>query len=216
MLAEGSLYDRPPRWAVQGRMDFWTMCQRTVLWGGDYWEAVGVVAALRAGIDAAAIRRPIVDTVVTKERLAASHVGRSVNGQCANRTYPAVAGCWAQYQAADRRECTNFDSRFPLSPQTRDRPPKAFATRIAARVASACSQNLSTVHPAARSWKSVSLSRSRFASIFARHQLALAFGHVPCSGQPCQKHPSTNTATLARTNATSARRRVPGKVTSMR
>ena len=93
---------------------------------------------------------------------------------------------------------------------------KTPATRRAAAAASSCSQNLRTLHPASLSLRSVSLSRSRFASIFARHQLAFVFGHVPCSGQPCQKHPSTKTATLVRTNATSARRRVPGSVRSTR
>src|SRR5262245_19768966 len=86
----------------------------------------------------------------------------------------------------------------------------------AATAASSCAQNRRTVHPSALSFASVSRSRLRFPSILSRHQLALAFGHVPCSGQPCQKHPSTNTASLARLNATSARRRVPGSVTSTR
>ena len=43
------------------------------------------------------------------------------------------------------------------------------------------------------------------------HQSALFFGATPCRGQPCQKHPSTNTATFTRVNAMSiVRRRLPG------
>src|SRR5207247_820867 len=45
--------------------------------------------------------------------------------------------------------------------------------------------------------------------IFVRHQAALCLGHVPCSGQPCQKHPFTNTAILAAANRKSGRDRVP-------
>jgi len=33
---------------------------------GNYWEAVGVIAAMRAGIDPASVRRPLAETVVSK------------------------------------------------------------------------------------------------------------------------------------------------------
>lgn len=82
----------------------------------------------------------------------------------------------------------------------------ADATRRAATSASSCSQKRTTPHPAARSNVSVSASRDRFRSIFARHHSPFATGQEPCLGQPCQKHPSTNTATCSRGNTTSARR----------
>ena len=37
----------------------------------NYWEAVGVIAAMRAGIDPASVRRPLAETFVSK--FAASH-----------------------------------------------------------------------------------------------------------------------------------------------
>ena len=33
---------------------------------GNYWEAVGVIAAMRAGIDPASVRRPLAETMVSK------------------------------------------------------------------------------------------------------------------------------------------------------
>src|SRR5690606_40133745 len=57
----------------------------------------------------------------------------------------------------------------------------------------------------------VSSSRARFRANLAAQYLALVFGSVWCSGQPCQKHPSTNTATFARGNTRSAVRRIPGR-----
>jgi hypothetical protein len=42
----------------------------------NYWEAAGVVAALRAGIDPAAARRPLADTLVDAPASEASAVGR--------------------------------------------------------------------------------------------------------------------------------------------
>ena len=38
----------------------------------NYWESVGVVAALRAGIDPASARRPLADTIVSKYRASCS------------------------------------------------------------------------------------------------------------------------------------------------
>ena len=58
-----------------------------------------------------------------------------------------------------------------------------------------CSQIRRTVHPMATRCRSVSRSRSMLRSAFAAHQALLVVGRVLCSGQPCQKHPSTNTAT---------------------
>ncbi len=53
----------------------------------------------------------------------------------------------------------------------------------------------------------VPASLRRFASIFCRQNSAFCFGHEACSGQPCQKHPSTKTAILSPGKATSATRR---------
>lgn len=68
-----------------------------------------------------------------------------------------------------------------------------------------------TCQPASRSSQSVSRSRSRLRSTFQRHHSALLFGAWWCSGQPCQKHPSTYTARRALVNAMSIVRRLfPG------
>jgi hypothetical protein len=80
------------------------------------------------------------------------------------------------------------------------------AIRIAAMDGSSCSQTRITSQPRSLSRRVVSASRSLLASIFSRQNFALAFGQVPCFGQPCQKQPSTNTAIRARRNTISARR----------
>lgn len=80
--------------------------------------------------------------------------------------------------------------------------------RSAAVRISSCSHTLITVHPALISLQSVSRSRAIFAVIFARHHSAFLFGQVPCSGQPCQKHPSMNTAVLEAGKVISTERRL--------
>lgn len=82
----------------------------------------------------------------------------------------------------------------------------ALATTAATSLGSRCSHARNTNHPACLSVRFVSKSRRRLASIFSRQNWAFAFGQVACRGQPCQKHPSTNTATRARRNTMSARR----------
>ena len=79
----------------------------------------------------------------------------------------------------------------------------ALGTR-AASVGDSWDQNLSTVQPKDVNRSFVSASRRRFASIFCRQNSAFCFGHVACSGQPCQKQPSTKTAIFRPGNATSA------------
>lgn len=75
---------------------------------------------------------------------------------------------------------------------------------------SSCSQNRSTRHPASsRRWL-VSASCARFARTLSAQKLAFVFATVWCSGQPCQKQPSTTTATWARGNTRSAVRRSSG------
>jgi hypothetical protein len=66
-----------------------------------------------------------------------------------------------------------------------------------------CCQKRSTVHPAALRTASTRLSRSTFCRSFSAQNPALVRGVVPCIGQLCQKHPSTNTANLARENTMS-------------
>jgi hypothetical protein len=77
----------------------------------------------------------------------------------------------------------------------------------AATSASWCSHTLTTSHPAAVICSSVSRSRRAMPRNFRRHQLVLVLGRWLCSGQECQKQPSTNTAISAPRNRTSARRR---------
>ena len=101
-------------------------------------------------------------------------------------------------------------------PTYRARGLTARATRLAARTGSSCSHTRTTRHPAARRRRVVSASRLRFASILARHHSRFTFGHVACFEHPCQKHPSTNTASRARAKVRSARRRVPGTPWSTR
>lgn len=67
--------------------------------------------------------------------------------------------------------------------------------RPAAVTRSSCSQTRTTVQPASRNRLSVSQSLATFASILARHHAALFLGLVPWTGHPCQKQPSTKTAT---------------------
>lgn len=87
---------------------------------------------------------------------------------------------------------------------------RCVTTRAMSAAASAglsCSHTRTTVQPAARSRASVSASRDWLRAIFAFQYSELALNlAMPCSGQPCQKHPSTNTATLARLKTRSARR----------
>ena len=78
----------------------------------------------------------------------------------------------------------------------------------AASTGSSCSQILTASQPAAASSVSVSRSRRAIPRNFKRHQLVLVLGRwAGCSGQECQKQPSTNTAIRAPRNRTSARRR---------
>ncbi len=60
-----------------------------------------------------------------------------------------------------------------------------------------------TDQPAFRSSRFTFRSRFWFRVIFASQNSAFCFGRVPCRGQPCQKHPSTNTATRAARNTKS-------------
>jgi hypothetical protein len=62
-----------------------------------------------------------------------------------------------------------------------------------------------TAHPRSASWVVWRASRWTFASSLSAHHVLLFFGAVLCSGQRCQKHPSTKTASFARVKITSGR-----------
>jgi hypothetical protein len=104
------------------------------------------------------------------------------------------------------------DTAFLLHPVAgEERCATASATRSATASASSCSQALRTSHPSRLSCSEFRASRARFSSIFGPQYCALVRGRVPCSGQPCQKQPSTNSATRRFGNTTSARTgRCPG------
>lgn len=82
-------------------------------------------------------------------------------------------------------------------------------TRSAASSGSSCSHTRTANQPADAKRSSVSRSRRRLPSIFFRQNSALFLGHVACVGHPCQKQPSTKTATLDGPNSKSASRRTP-------
>ncbi len=63
--------------------------------------------------------------------------------------------------------------------------------------------------PAASNAASVYRSRSRFRVIFADQNAVFDFGIYRWSAHPCQKQPSTKTATLRRGNAMSIALRSP-------
>ena len=68
----------------------------------------------------------------------------------------------------------------------------------ATSVGGSCSQNLRTCHPAVAMRWFVSASRARFRWTFSDQYAAFVLATVWCSGHPCQKQPSMNTATRAR------------------
>jgi len=72
-----------------------------------------------------------------------------------------------------------------------------------------CSHRRMTVQPAVVSASLFSLSRSTLRSSFGDQYHSLFFGLEPCSGQACQKQPSTKTATLRAVNTMSGRTRRP-------
>ena len=79
----------------------------------------------------------------------------------------------------------------------------------AALAMSSCSQTRAEIQPALSRRASVSRSRCLLVSIFSRQNSALFFGQVACLGQPCQKQPSTKTATRDGVKTMSGLRRLP-------
>jgi hypothetical protein len=84
----------------------------------------------------------------------------------------------------------------------------AFTVAMAAS-SGTCSHRRITVQPATASAASFTRSRSTFRSSFGPQYHSFVRGLDPCSGQACQKQPSTKTATLRAVNAMSGRTRVP-------
>ena len=84
------------------------------------------------------------------------------------------------------------------------------AMRSATSSGSSCSHARTTSQPAAAKTRSVSASRSRLRSSFRCQYCLFVDGTLPCSGQLCQKQPSTKSARRARVKTTSARRRRTG------
>ena len=74
-----------------------------------------------------------------------------------------------------------------------------------------CSHSRTTVQPAAASAASAARSRSTLPASLGDQYHSLFFGLEPCSGQACQKQPSTNTATLRPVNAMSGRTFLAGR-----
>jgi hypothetical protein len=74
-----------------------------------------------------------------------------------------------------------------------------------------CSQIRTTVQPASVSQAVFRASLSTFRASFGDQYDWFTDGFEPCSGQQCQKQPSTNTATRLRVNTISGRTRPPGR-----
>ena len=86
---------------------------------------------------------------------------------------------------------------------------RAVTTVVTASSIGTCSQSRTTVQPARISAASFTRSRSTFLISFGPQYHSLALGLDPCSGQACQKQPSTKTATFRAVNAMSGRTRRP-------
>lgn len=83
--------------------------------------------------------------------------------------------------------------------------------REAASEGSSCSQMRNTVHPADDRASSAARSRATLRSSLGSQYPAFTPGRRPCSGQQCQKQPSTKTATRARVKTMSGRGRPLGR-----
>ena len=86
---------------------------------------------------------------------------------------------------------------------------RAATTVLIASSSRTCSHSLTTVQPARISAASLIRSRSTFLTSFGPQYHSFARGLDPCSGQACQKQPSTKTATFRAVNAMSGRTRRP-------
>jgi hypothetical protein len=89
--------------------------------------------------------------------------------------------------------------------------PTAAMTVATASGSGRCSHSRTTVQPAWVRASSAARSRSTFFASLGDQYQSLFLGCEPCSGQACQKQPSTNTATLRLVNAMSGRTRRSGR-----
>jgi hypothetical protein len=109
-----------------------------------------------------------------------------------------------------QRTVNDYDSEIELGPQlavgcsqVREHRKHSHADRTARmirdRVRSSAilhSHTRSTLHPSFRSLRATLRSRLRFDTTFDRQNFLLLFDGRSQQGHPCQKHPSTNRATL--------------------
>lgn len=112
-------------------------------------------------------------------------------------------GPWFAWPRSRRRHSNRYRRDRPSATAMR-------STQASTSAFTSRSHRRTTDHPAPVKSPVVDRSRARLASIFFRHHAAFAFGQVPWSGHPCQKHRSTSTASRAATDTMSAFRRVPG------
>ena len=87
-------------------------------------------------------------------------------------------------------------------------------TAAMASLSEVCSQIRTTCQPAAASAASAARSRSMVRRSLGAQYHSLTAGLRPCSGQACQKHPSTKIATRRAVNAMSGRTRAPASRSS--
>ena len=92
--------------------------------------------------------------------------------------------------------CWMFNVRCSMFPTACSRFIGVYAALqpLAFSLGKACSQIRTTFHPARRNVRSTSRSRVLFPANLRRQKARLFFGLVACLGHPCQKQPSTNSA----------------------
>lgn len=104
-------------------------------------------------------------------------------------------------------------AQVPYAPRDACVAPCLTASRIASAVESrflstSCSQARTTHQPVSVRFSSTTLSRAMLPAILCRQNSLFVCGWTLCSGHPCQKQPSTNTATCDPGNTRSGR---PGR-----
>lgn len=128
--------------------------------------------------------------------------------------WPSGGTCSSRSRSA----CVMAPSLAPSTPTPRNAFPRAPCNirRIRLTIFDAtssgdsCSQYLRTVHPLLFNAWPVSRSRRTIRANLVCQYVRFVLGEVACSGQPCQKQPSMNTATRARVKTISARVRRSG------
>ena len=143
------------------------------------------------------------------------HVRRST-GTLGKAGAPRLARsrCWlrdsSELSARDRNPLAGHWRLSPEEPGA-EAASTAAMMRAAASSRGSCSHTRTTVQPAARRASSAARSLATLRSSFGPQYPPFTPGFRPCSGQQCQKQPSTNTATLARVKTMSGRGRTPSR-----